>query len=208
MFFAYDFITLNRDVMPENNEETQKALKLQLEEKVEILRKRGITRRTISLALGKQRNYVSQALGPNGKVTLRSIEQLNVYFEQVMCGNLDEEIETQNAEEYSSQLTALDCAFQDCEFLYLAKGESMEPKIPTGTLVGIRRIERLDVIISGELYVIFTKNGLNCIRIVNTIADNPDAIELIAYNEKTRETQIKVSDIGRLYRAEFMVKPL
>lgn len=78
-------------------------------------------------------------------------------------------------------------------------GESMEPDIPGGTIVAIRRINEQAFIPWGNPMVIDTENGV-LIKVVYPSEKGEDYIEARSYNQKFPPIQIPVSSIFGLYR--------
>jgi hypothetical protein len=96
--------------------------------------------------------------------------------------------------------------FMECDFLYRMRGDSMEPKIPNGSDVGVKSMSIDSGIINSEVYLVVTKNKLVALRCVHSVQDNPDQFELTTYEREAKPTFIGKEDIEAIYKAEFVVR--
>lgn len=89
----------------------------------------------------------------------------------------------------------------NCDLATLFVGDSMKPKIPSGSIVTLKEID-IQLILPGEIYMIVT-NKYTTIKYVRTVSENSSLLRLVPENKESYDEMLLDKS---LIRRIFMVK--
>ncbi len=140
---------------------------------------------------------VSILTAPTPSVPLYSLESVAGFSGQgVQPQYIEKEIPWANA--------------KDGDFAVHVTGNSMEPRIPNGSMVLVRPYNYTDYteLEFGRVHVVVTDDDRAMIKVVKLDPDNPRHILLISFNPDYPARSIPVSSIRRVFLAVFVQAPL
>jgi len=180
--------------------------------------KKKLAQITISKELGYNANHISRILAEDGVISEDFVLKFNSKYGDILKINHhgSPHHPPMDIQKISAQPMQLDnnlkvlpnrlpYPFDDAEYLYRFTGDSMYPKIPSGAELAVKKIADTSVIISGEIYLIYLKNGLSTVRYINLIDDNQDELILAPYNERAKNTKVSRKDIAHLFKIQFIL---
>lgn len=89
----------------------------------------------------------------------------------------------------------------NCDFASLFVGDSMKPKIPSGSIVALKEID-MELILPGEMYLIVTEK-YTTIKYVRTVSESNSLLKLVPENKEFYDEMFLEKS---LIRRIFMVK--
>jgi hypothetical protein len=186
------------------------SIKTDIENLLMELRKYGKDRRTIERELNYSPHYIDQLISKGGNI--RFYTALKKYYDMLT----QEERHVAEDHPSPSDWTRREGQgfwqqipeYRHCDFATKARGTGMQPLIQNNAIVGGKELTDPSLMIYGEIYIVQTKNGMEIIRYAQPAPDDPDSILFVPHRENTPGTQVRRSDIVRVFLAQFVVNPL
>jgi len=182
-------------------------VKSKIEQLLDELKSLGKERRTIEKELKYSIFYIDQLLSKGGNV--RFYNALKRYYDMLTQESHNRVAESPAPYSPSSyDFWAGIPEYRHCDFSTKAKGNSMHPVIQNNAIVGGKKLTDASVIVFGEIYIIQTKNGIETIKYIQPVSDDPQSILLLSLQDNAPGTLLRKSDILNLYEAQFVLNPL
>ena len=177
-------------------------IKVEIDRMLTDLKRMDKDRRTIEKELKYAPFYIDQALSKGGNT--RFYNALKRYYEIVMEDAWRKSTEIREEVPYKT----LEPNIPDYDIMVKATGNSMAPLIQNNAAVGGKRLGDASVIISGDIYIVRTRNGMETIKYIQPASDEAQSVLLVSLQENVPPTLVPRSEIAELFHARFVVNPL